>query len=306
MSILVTGAAGFIGRPVAAALHAQGRQVVGTDVVTPETPGFVFRQADLAEPAALEAIIAAHDVQAIVHCGAISGPMLARDRPDLLVAVNIGGTMTLLEQARRRGMRRFVFCSSAQAYGDTGPAPVGEASPFNATDLYGASKGACDLVLRAYRAQYGLSAVALRISYAYGPGRSTACAVRSMLADALAGRPTRLGWGGGHERAYLFVADAVAGVIAALDAPAPAQPFYNLASDEAHSMDAIAQAVTALLPQADIALAPGPNPLNYHRETLDIAAAARDLGWRPRVDLKNGLRAYLDWMHAQHRKGHLP
>ncbi len=299
MTILVTGAAGFIGRPVAAALRAQGRAVVGTDVVAPDDPGFPFVPADLADADALAALIAAQDVQAIIHCGAISGPMLARDQPALVVAVNINGTTTLLEQARRRGMRRFVFCSSAQAYGDTGPAPVREDSPFNATDLYGASKAACDLVMRAYRVQYGLSAVALRISYAYGPGRSTACAVRSMLADALGGKPTRLGWGGGHERAYLFIEDAVAGVIAALNAPAPAQAFYNLASSEGRTMDAIAAEVRALLPQADIQLAPGPNPLNYHRETLDITAAARDFGWRPHFDLKAGLKAYLDWMRQR-------
>jgi nucleoside-diphosphate-sugar epimerase len=299
MTIFVTGAAGFIGRPVAAALHAQGRPILGTDILPTEGADFPFARADLADAGELAALVGAHDVQAIVHCGAISGPMLARDRPDLLVAVNIGGTTTLLEQARRRGMRRFVFCSSAQAYGDTGPAPVSEESPFNATDLYGASKAACDLVMRAYRAQYGLSAVALRISYAYGPGRTTACAVRSMLADALAGRPTRLGWGAGHERAYLFVEDAVRGVIAALDAPAPAQPFYNVASDEARSMDAVAAEVRALLPQADIVLEPGSNPLNYRRDTLDITAAARDLGWRPRFDLKAGLLAYLDWMRAR-------
>ncbi len=299
MTILVTGAAGFIGRPVAAALHTQGRSVIGTDILLADGAAFPFARADLADAAALAALVAAHDVQAIIHCGAISGPMLARDRPDLLVAVNIGGTMTLLEQARLRGMRRFVFCSSAQAYGDTGPAPVREDSPFNATDLYGASKAAGDLVMRAYRAQYGVSSVALRISYAYGPGRSTACAVRSMLADALAERPTRLGWGGGHERAYLFIEDAVAGVIAALDAPAPAQAFYNLASSEARTMDAIAAEVRALLPQADILLAPGPNPLNYHRETLDITAASRDFGWRPRFGLKAGLEAYLAWMRAR-------
>ncbi|MGG5823086.1 NAD-dependent epimerase/dehydratase family protein [Falsiroseomonas sp. HW251] len=299
MAILVTGAAGFIGHAVAEALHARGSRVVGTDAVLPEDPAFAFVQADLADAAGLAAIVAAHDVDAIVHCGAISGPMLARDRPDLVVAVNIGGTTALLEQARRRGMARFVFCSSAQAYGDTGPAPVGEDSPFNATDMYGASKAACDLVMRAYRVQHGLSALALRISYAYGPGRRTACAVRTMLADALAGRPTRLDWGCGHERAYLFRDDAVGGVIAALDAPASAQPFYNLASTEARTMDAIAADVRALLPQADIALGPGPNPLNYHRDTLDITAAARDLGWRPRFDLKTGLVAYLDWMKAR-------
>lgn len=299
MTVLVTGAAGFIGRPVAEALHAQGRAVIGTDLQDPGAAAFRFVPADLGDPAALHAIVEQEGVQAILHCGAISGPMLARDRPDLVVAANVAGTMTLLEEARRRGMRRFVFCSSAQAYGDTGPAPVPEDAPLRATDLYGASKAACDLLLRAYRVQYGLSAVALRISYAYGPGRSTACAVRSMLADALAGLPTRLAWGGGHERAYLHRDDAVAGVLAALDAPTPAQPFYNLASDEPHTMDAIAAEVRALLPTAEIALAPGPNPLNYHRATLDVSAAARDLGWRPRIGLRQGLRLYLDWMRPR-------
>lgn len=100
-TVLVTGAAGFIGRRVVAALAADSRQVVGTDLVQP--PGSVpFVVADLADPSAMATIIDAHGVESVVHCGGISGSMLARDQPALLLQVNVAATMALLELARAR------------------------------------------------------------------------------------------------------------------------------------------------------------------------------------------------------------
>jgi nucleoside-diphosphate-sugar epimerase len=297
-TILVTGAAGLIGHSVATTLTGRGYRVVGTDLMEP-AHSFTFVKADLGDEKALCAVIEQHEVDAIIHCGGISGSMLARDQPDLVLRTNVAATITLLEAARKRGMRRFVFCSSAQAYGDTGPGPVSEQARLRATDLYGASKGACDLLLRAYREQYGLDAVALRISYVYGPRRRTACAIRSMLMDGLSGRPTSLSWGSGHERAYLNVEDAVSGVIAAFEAPKPQQAFYNIASNEVASMDAIAAMVRDLIPSATITLSPGPNPLGYARDTLDISAARRDFAWAPQLPLKDGLARYLDWMRIR-------
>src|SRR5436190_874400 len=89
------------------------------------------------------------------------------------------GYPTLLA-SRERGVKRFVYLSSAHAYGDTPPPPVPEDAPFRTRDMYGATKASGDLLLRAYRAQYGLDAVALRISQGYGPRRQTREAIRTM------------------------------------------------------------------------------------------------------------------------------
>lgn len=107
--------------------------------------------------------------------------MLARDNPYLVCETNVVGTIHLMEAARQRKVGRFVFLSSASAFGTTPPAPVPDDAPLRPQDLYGATKGACDLLLQGYRLQYGLDAIALRISNAYGPGRRTRCAVRTHM-----------------------------------------------------------------------------------------------------------------------------
>jgi nucleoside-diphosphate-sugar epimerase len=225
--------------------------------------------------------------------------MLFRDNPYRMCSANVIGTINLLEAARATGVGRFVLLSSAQAYGDTPPAPVSEDAPFRARDLYGATKASGDLLLRAYREQYQLDAVALRISNGYGPRRRTRNALLTMLEDALDGRPTSLDFGGGYGRAYLYVKDAAGAIIAAIKAPSCVQPAYNIAGAQFEPMERIAEIVREVLPNARISMAPGVDALGYRRERLDISAARRDLGWSPQWDLKRGIADYTEWLRNQ-------
>jgi nucleoside-diphosphate-sugar epimerase len=166
-------------------------------------------------------------------------------------------------------------------------------------DIYGATKASGDLLLRAYRAQHGLDAVALRISNGYGPRRTTREAIRAMLEDAIAGRATSLDFGGGYGRTFLYVKDAVGAIIAALNAPALAQAAYNITGAEFAPMERIADIVRSLFPRARISMAAGVDPLGYRREQLDITAARRDFGWAPEWNLERGIADYADWLRAQ-------
>jgi len=161
--ILVTGANGFIGRAVASALVQQGRCVIGTDLSIGNKTEFPVIAGDLRNRNALEIVMRESRVTAILHCGAVSGPMLARDDPELICRVNIEGTINVLECARTLGVSRVVFCSSCGVYGNAGPAPVGEDASFAATDIYGASKAAGDMLVRAYAAQHGVDGICLRV-----------------------------------------------------------------------------------------------------------------------------------------------
>ena len=126
-----------------------------------------------------------HAVDAIVHCGAISGPMMAKGEPLKLVAVNIDATAALLDLARRRAMRRFVFCSSISVYGDVGAATITEETPLRPTSVYGATKVACEQLLQGFRCtEYGLEGVSLRIARVYGPYRRANCHVKSLIEDS--------------------------------------------------------------------------------------------------------------------------
>ncbi|HEX6007208.1 MAG TPA: NAD(P)-dependent oxidoreductase [Burkholderiales bacterium] len=298
--VLVTGALGFLGYPALLAAAGEGWDVTGLDLLQPPQPipGAHFVRGDITNVHQIYRVLRERAIDTIIHTGGISGPMLERDDPFLVCSANVIGTINLLEAARVNGVRRFVFLSSAHAYGDTPPPPVTEEAPFRTRDIYGASKASGDLLLRAYREQYKLDAVALRISNGYGPRRVTRDAIRIMLQDAIAGRPTSLDFGGGYGRTYVYVKDAVDAIMAAVKAPSVAQPAYNITGTEFVSMQHIADIVRKLFPKASITMAEGVDPLGYRREQLDVSAAARDLGWAPQWTLERGIVDYAQWLRA--------
>ena len=300
-NILLTGIAGFIGTPVAHRLAAEGANVIGLDLMHPEQPisGCNVVVGDFGNRELLDTLIGRHAIDTVVHAGGISGPMLSRDNPMAICNTNVIGTIHLLEAAREGNVERFVYCSSAMAFGNTPPAPVPDDAALQATDLYGATKGASDLLLRAFRVQYGLDAVSLRISNGYGPRRRTRCAIRTMIEDGLDGKPTEMSWGGGYGRAYLYVDDAVSAIVAAVHAERIKQWAYNIAGEKLTMMEEVADVVRALVPGARITMQPGVDELGYRREALDISAAKRDLGWQPRFSIEHGIAAYIEWMNGE-------
>jgi UDP-glucuronate 4-epimerase len=294
--IMVTGAAGLVGRAVCRQLDARGDDVIAIDRFGGEDIGGVsVTECDLGNVHRLHAL-ARDGLSAVIHCGAFSGPMVARDDPVSMVQVNIVGTANMLELARIHGARRFVFCSSTSAYGNTPPAPVKEDVVMAPASLYAASKVASEQLVSAYAQQYGVDGVSLRLSWVFGPRRTTDCMIRTMLTDAMAGRATRMPFGYDFHRQYIYVEDAAAALVAALDAPSLPRRTYNITGDSRLTLEEIAQVVRKVIPAADIELAPGADSLDEFQERFDISAAAADLGYRPRYDVEAGIRAYADWL----------
>lgn len=297
--VLVTGGAGLIGNAVRRRLEAQGRKVVAIDLVERTRDGLPLVACDLNDIHRLHAIAAEYPLDAIVHCGAHSGPMVARDNPFSMVQVNVVGTANMLELARIYRLRRLVFCSSTSAYGDTPEGPVPEDVPLRPTSVYGGSKAASEALLWTYWRQFGVDALAIRLSWVYGPGRTTDCVIRTMIEDALAGRPTRMGFGQDFHRQFIHVEDAVSALVLALDAAAPARRIYTATGDTYLTLGEIGEAVARVLPGADIALEPGPDPVDEVHRRFDISAIRRDLGYVPQFDLDTGIRSYADWIAAR-------
>ena len=297
-TIVVTGSAGLIGFGVAALLAREGRAVIGTDRIQPrEDGGFPSTDAELTDVHKLHAICSG-DIAAIVHCGAVSGPMLGRDNPRAVIETNVAGTANLLEIARQRGVR-LVFCSSTSAYGDTATDLdlVPEDAPLAANDIYGATKASGDILTRAYAAQTGLDGIVLRFSWVYGPRRRTPCVVREMIKDARAGRASRLPYGRGFTRQYVYIDDVVSAVIAALDAgEIGPQRAFNVTGGQRLEFGAIADAVSQAVPAAQIALGDGADPEDQSHGRFDISAAAHALGWQPKVAFADGVRDYARWL----------
>ncbi|WP_027132737.1 NAD-dependent epimerase/dehydratase family protein [Geminicoccus roseus] len=297
-TILVTGAAGLIGRAVAAQLRARGDRVVGIDRMASGSDETVVMECDLRDSHRLHAIAAATTLDAIIHCGAHSGPMVARDNPYDLVQVNVVGTANVLEVARIHRLRRLVNCSSVSTYGDTGPGPVIEDVPQQPSTVYGATKLAAEKITTAYAVEHGLDTVSLRLSWVYGPNRTTFCILRQMVADALAGRPTRTTSGADALRQYIHAEDAATALVCALDASNLTQRAYNVTGDDCRTMTEAANVVRQILPEADIVLGPGPDLGDDQQQRFDISAARRDLRYTPAISLEQGIRDMAETLRA--------
>ncbi|MCB8881413.1 NAD(P)-dependent oxidoreductase [Acidisoma cellulosilytica] len=297
--VIVTGAAGFIGHAVSHTLLARGTRVIGTDIVRPagEMPqNFRFVQADTRDSLRHTALLQ-EGCDGIIHCGGISGPMLAQDNPAELYDINIRGTWQLLDLARQFALRRFVLCSSVSAYGSADPtAVIREDETLRASTPYGSSKAAADIVLQTYAMQHGLSATSLRLGWVYGPGRRTDAILRPMIRSAFGGPAFHLPAGGDHALQFVHVNDVADAIIAAFDCDAPASTRYNVNGAAVLSLRDIAARITQFLPDARIDIGPGMLPETDIQGPMSLQAALRDFGWQPRIDFDRGLRSYAAWL----------
>jgi UDP-glucuronate 4-epimerase len=293
---LVTGAAGLLGAAVCSLLENRGAPLLAVDRLAGAEAARKILPCDITDIHSLHALAAQHSISGIVHCGAYSGPMLARDNPYAMVQVNIVGTANVLELARIHGIARFVFCSSAGAYGNTPNGPVREDIALRPTNLYGASKVAGEQLVACYARQYGVDGVSLRLSWVYGPYRTTDCIIRTMLERALDNRPTRIPFGHDFFRQFIHVQDAATALVAALDRRRLPRQAYNITGGTYVTLGEVAEIVRLILPHADIHLGLGPDPLDDVQERFDISAASADFGFSPSISLKDGIQLYADWL----------
>jgi len=293
--ILVTGAAGLVGHPVASRLIRAGMAVVATDARAPDRPlDCPFIEADLRDRAAVFALFERYDIRQVVHGGAISGGLVAPNDPMLVMSVNVTGTILIAEASRLAGVERLVGLSSIGVYGDQlGTAPVPETAPRSATDVYSCSKIAMESVLYGYRESFGLPAFLLRMSSIFGPVRRTPCFIRSLLEAADDGGEVTVSADTDHRRQFLYIDDAVEAVWLALTTPEIPEFVYNITGGtwltEGEVIGAAKRAVPRL--KAKVGDVP-PLGLDGRMGPLDMTLAARDLGYAPRTSLQDGIAHY--------------
>jgi UDP-glucuronate 4-epimerase len=292
MRILVTGGAGLIAMALRPALVRHGHQVTAVDAVDYGRSDRELRLVDLNDAAAFERLADEQAFEAIIHCGAISGPMMARGDPLRIVRTNIDATALLLDLARRSTMRRFVFCSSIGVYGDVGKATITEDTPLRPTSVYGASKLAGESLVRAFAAEYRLSGVSLRPSRVYGPYRRGDCFIGAMIRDAAAGRASVIACDPQFMYHYVYVDDVAEALIAALEAEELPNMEYIVDGGEPMTMPEIAEHAHDVIPGLKVELVTGADYAPDVQTRFDIRRIADDLGWRPRFDLRRGIAAY--------------
>ncbi len=298
MRILVTGANGFVGRPLAAAYRTQGHQVLAVDVSGSAETG-IDACFDLRDGPAVHAAGRTFAPEAIIHAGGISGPMLLLDRPTEILDINCGGTISLLEIARFAECRRFVFCSSTAVYGSTPSSEmIPEEATLRPTSIYAASKVAGEAIVRGYAETYGLDAISLRIGTVYGPGRTTDCVLRELVKCGIAGRSYDVEDGRPVEN-HIYVDDVVRAIATATFAQNFKHHAYNIVGPEALTLAQAADAVHRAFP--------GPAPIVRIPEKgategpVDGSRAKNEFGFVGTIGLQEGIQRYAEYLLTQSR-----
>jgi UDP-glucose 4-epimerase len=307
MSVLVTGAAGFLGSYVMAGLGARGQ---GYDARPPGrealavAPGLAerFTLGDVTDAGRLEATCREARVEAIVHAAGLVGFEASFDRPLDFYHTNVMGFAAVCEAARRAGVQQLVLVSSNAVYhGPRGERLTETDCVFsieqgNPAGHYGTSKLAQEAIGLAYSRFHGIEVTVLRVTALYGYGMRNPIHLQPMVEGAVAGRPVRLS-GGRMRRDYTYVLDAANAVSEALAAARPSC-VVNVAAGRLASAAEAAAIIRAIIPSADIAISDDLTPLEAEndamRAPLDVTAAGYLLGWAPRWTLETGIRDYIE------------
>lgn len=325
MTVLVTGAAGFIGHHVARALLDRGERVVGVDNLNDYydvrlkrgrldrlagRPGFRFHAIDIADRTAMAGLAAAEPgITGIVHLAAQAGVRYSMEAPFAYAASNLMGHLVILEIARNlRGLRHLVYASSSSVYG------ANRTLPFTETDrvdtplsLYAATKRADELMSHAYGHLYGLPQTGLRFFTVYGPWGRPDMAYFSFAEAILRGEPITVYDEGRVKRDFTYIDDIVAGVVGCLDRPpeasagAPPVRLLNIGNNRAETVSAL----VALLEQAlgrHAVVRFAPRPAADVAETCAAVEAIGALtGFAPRTPLSEGIPRFAAWLLAWRR-----
>jgi UDP-glucuronate 4-epimerase len=316
VTIIVTGAAGFIGYHVAEALLARGDTVIGLDNLSPyydvrlkearldrlrAKPGFSFHPLDIADREAVTSLFDRHgDVTEIVHLAAQAGVRHSLVDPYSYVHSNVMGHLVMLEAARRlRGLRHFVYASSSSVYGANQQLPFRETDAVDTpVSLYAVTKRADELMSHSYAHLFGLRQTGLRFFTVYGPWGRPDMAYYGFARAIVAGEPITLYDGGRLKRDFTYVDDIVAGVIGCLahppDGAVPAR-VLNIGNHQSEEVrDLVALLEQALGRRATIQSVPRP-AMDVEETFADIDAIGALTGFQPTTSLAEGIPRFVSW-----------
>jgi len=335
MTVLVTGAAGFIGAGVCERLLARGDQVVGVDNLNPyydpalkqarlqrleaqaaacgSPSAWRFHELDLADGPALAALLAVVGPRRVIHLAAQAGVRYSLEYPGAYVQSNLVAMGHVLEGCRHQQVEHLVYASSSSVYGGNRNLPFSEAQPVNhPVSLYAATKKANELMAHTYSHLYGLPATGLRFFTVYGPWGRPDMAPMLFARAILAGEPIRVFNQGRMRRDFTYIDDIVEGVIRCLDKPATANPAFDAeAPDPATSWaphrlfnigNAQPEELLVFIAELERALE---RPAILQLEPMqrgDVEATAADtsaleawVGFRPSTPLREGVEHFAAW-----------
>ena len=323
MKILVTGGAGFIGSAVVRRAVAQGHEVINLDALTyaaclDNVAGvagsnlYSFEKADIRDRPALDAILARHRPDAIMHLAAESHVDRSIDGPGDFIQTNITGTFNMLEAARAYWMAegkpetfRFHHISTDEVFGSLPDDPAvkfTEDTPYDPRSPYSASKAASDHLVRAWHETYGLPVVLTNCSNNYGPFHFPEKLIPVVILKALAGEPIPVYGRGENIRDWLYVEDHAEALLLVLQKGALGRSYNIGGENEARNID-IVRTICRILDEKRPGPAPREGLITFvtdrpghdMRYAIDPSRIRAELGWRPSVTLEEGLEKTVQW-----------
>jgi UDP-glucuronate 4-epimerase len=324
-TILVTGAAGFIGFHVARRLLADGHSVVGLDNlndyydpalktarldILKSESRFSFEPIDLADRAAMAQLFAKHRFARVVHLAAQAGVRYSIDHPHAYADANLEGFVNMLEGCRHHGCGHLIYASSSSVYGANTKLPF---SVDDRTDhpisLYAATKKANELIAHSYSHLYRLPVTGLRFFTIYGPWGRPDMAIFMFTKAILAGAPIKLFNHGKMRRDFTYVDDVTSAIMRLVDQPprdagqaagAPAK-VYNVGNNHPEDLTHVIAVLERELGRAAVRdmlpMQPGDVPETF----ADVTELMRDTGFRPQTSIEDGLRAFVAWYRDHYR-----
>ena len=310
MRVLVTGGAGFIGSHIVTALLEQGAEVRVLDNFSSGSRDnldgldvTVF-EGDVADADLVQQAAAGCDL--IFHQAALVSVPRSIEEPALNQQSNVTGTFNVLEAARRAGVTRLVYASSAAVYGNRPGLPKHEDDPPEPITPYAAAKLTGETLAAAYKASYGLETVGLRYMNVFGPRQDPSSPYSGVLSifgrAALRGAGCTIYGDGEQTRDFVYVADVVQANLLAAQAPAgrlPSPAVFNVGRGHQTSLNEIIEMLGELTGRA-IPVTYQPERAGDIRHSLaDIGRAQASLDYQPRVSIVDGLQATLEWFRSQ-------
>jgi UDP-glucuronate 4-epimerase len=327
-SVLVTGAAGFIGMHVARRLLAEGYDVVGIDnlnayydprlkeariAALAASPHFRFERIELADRKAMADLFAAHRFPYVVHLAAQAGVRHSLVDPHAYADANLTGFLNVLEGCRHTGCRHLVYASSSSVYG------ANTRVPFRATDnvdhplsFYGATKKANELMAHAYAHLFALPVTGLRFFTVYGPWGRPDMAMWLFTDAIVQGRPIKLFNHGQMRRDFTYVDDVVEAVVRLVrrpatpnpawsgDAPDPASSrapwrVYNIGNSQPVEVVEVVALIERAVGKGAVRELLPMQPGDVPETCADTTDLERAVAFRPRTPIAEGVGRFVDW-----------
>ena len=325
MTVLVTGAAGFIGYHVCEALLARGEPVLGVDNLFPyydvnlkkarlaqleQRQGFAFCLADISDQEALSGALEDREsLRRVVHLAAQAGVRYSLEDPFAFARSNLVGHLTVLERCLALpNLQHLDYACSSSYYGGHPKLPFATDDRVDKpVSLYGATKNAGELMTRCYSHLFRLPATGLRFFTAYGPWGRPDMAAFKFTRAILAGEPIHVFNNGDMKRDFTYIDDVVAGVLAVLDEPpmgenaAPPCRLYNIGSNRPEPLlRYIAILEEAIGMKAEVEFEPM-QPGDIRETCADIGPIQRDFGFDPKTTIEEGIPRFVEWYRTYYK-----